>query len=82
MYMPGATFMGLGNRPVFEDGKWSFQAQDDLYLEKSGVEEFKTHLYKLEGWNPDTGWPTRNTLEELGMKKMADVMASKNKLGV
>jgi aldehyde:ferredoxin oxidoreductase len=82
MYMPGATFMGLGNRPVFEDGKWSFQAQDDMYLEKTGVEEFKTHLYKLEGWNPDTGWPTRKTLEELGMKKIADVMASKNKLGV
>jgi aldehyde:ferredoxin oxidoreductase len=82
MYMPGATFMGLGNRPVFEEGKWSFQAQDDLYLEKSGVEEFKTHLYKLEGWSTDTGWPTRKTLEELGMKKMADTMAAKGKLGV
>jgi aldehyde:ferredoxin oxidoreductase len=82
MYMPGATFMGLGNRPVYENGEWSFQAQDDLYLEKSGVEEFKTHLYKLEGWNPDTGWPTRKTLEDLGMKKIADTMAAKSKLGV
>jgi aldehyde:ferredoxin oxidoreductase len=82
MYMPGATFMSLGNRPVYQDGKWSFEDQSDLYLDKAGVEEFKTHFYKLEGWGVDTGWPTRKTLEELGMKKVADIMASKSKLGV
>jgi aldehyde:ferredoxin oxidoreductase len=82
MYMPGATFMSLGSRPVYTDGKWSFENQDDMYLDKAGVEEFKTHFYKLEGWDAKNGWPTRKTLEGLGMKKVADTMASKNKLGV
>ena len=53
-----------------------------MYLDKAGVEEFKTHFYKLEGWDVKNGWPTRKTLEGLGMKKVADTMASKNKLGV
>jgi aldehyde:ferredoxin oxidoreductase len=82
MYMPGATFMSLGAKPVYQDGKWSFEDQADLYLDKSGVEEFKTHFYKLEGWDVSNGWPTRKTLEGLGMKKVADLMASKGKLGV
>jgi aldehyde:ferredoxin oxidoreductase len=82
MFMPGATFMSLGDKPIYQDGKWSFENQSDLYLEKTGVESFKTHYYKLEGWNAETGWPTRKTLEGLGMKKVADLMASKNKLGV
>ncbi len=81
MYMPGATFMSLGNKPIYQDGKWSFENQSDLYLEKSGVEEFKTHYYKLEGWDAGNGWPTRKTLEGLGMKKVADTMAAKGKLG-
>ncbi|MBN1566898.1 MAG: hypothetical protein JXA73_03570 [Acidobacteria bacterium] len=82
MFMPGATFMSLGSKPIYQDGKWSFEDQGDLYLDKNGVEEFKTHFYKLEGWNADTGWPTRKTLDDLGMKKVADTMASKGKLGV
>jgi aldehyde:ferredoxin oxidoreductase len=82
MHMPGATFMSLGNRPVYVDGKWSFENQDDMYLDKAGVEAFKTHFYKLEGWDASNGWPTRKTLDGLGMKKVADTMASKNKLGV
>jgi aldehyde:ferredoxin oxidoreductase len=82
MYMPGATFMSLGNKPIYQDGKWSFEDQSDLYLDKAGVEEFKTHFYKLEGWDAKNGWPTRRTLEGLGMKKIADTMAIKGKLGV
>ncbi|NLT65161.1 MAG: hypothetical protein GXX84_00995 [Acidobacteria bacterium] len=81
MYMPGATFAMGGSKPVYQDGKWSFENQNDLYLDREGVEAFKTHFYKLEGWDPATGWPTRKTLEGLGMKKIADVMASKGKLG-
>jgi aldehyde:ferredoxin oxidoreductase len=82
MYMPGATFkLGMGSKPVYLDGKWSTENQDDLYLNKEGVEQFKTHFYKLEGWDVKTGWPTRKTLEGLNMKKVADLMASKGKLG-
>ncbi len=82
MFMPGATFMSLGSKPVYQDGKWSFEDQSDLYLDKTGVERFKTNFYKVEGWGVDTGWPTRKTLEGLGMKRIADTMASKGKLGV
>jgi hypothetical protein len=77
----GDTFMSLGSKPVYVDGKWSFEDQSDLYLEKSGVEQFKTSFYKLEGWSVDKGWPTRKTLDELGMKKIADTMAAKGKIG-
>ncbi len=81
MYMPGATFMSLGAKPVYQGGKWGFEDQADLYLDKAGVEEFKTHYYRLEGWDPGNGWPTRSTLEGLGMKKVADAMAGKGRLG-
>ena len=81
MFMPGATFPIGGDKAVYLKGKWSFENQNDLYLDKKGVEQFKTHFYKLEGWNTDTGWPTRKTLEGMGMKKVADLMAGKGKLG-
>ncbi len=82
MFMPGATFnLGMGGKPVYQDGQWSFENQNDLYLDKEGVEYFKTHYYKFEGWEEKTGWPTRKTLEGLGMKKVADVMNAKGRLG-
>ena len=51
MFMPGATFNMSGTRPVYQDGKWSFEDQSDMYLDKAGVELFKTNFYKLEGWD-------------------------------
>ena len=82
MFMPGATFkLGMASKPVYLDGKWSFENQDDLYLDREGVEQFKTHFYALEGWDTSNGWPTRKTLEGLGLGKIADVMAAKNRLG-
>lgn len=47
----------------------------------AGVELFKTNFYKLEGWDVNNGWPTRKTLEDLSLKKVADTLASKSKLG-
>jgi aldehyde:ferredoxin oxidoreductase len=81
MFMPGATFNMSGPKPIYVDGKWSFENQDDLYLDKEGVEFFKTNFYKFEGWDVKTGWPTRKTLEGLGLKKVADTMAAKGRLG-
>ncbi len=81
MHMPGATFPISGPKPVYLNGKWSFENHNDLYLDREGVEQFKTHFYKLEGWDTKTGWPTKKTLEKLGMKNVADVMKSKGKLG-
>jgi aldehyde:ferredoxin oxidoreductase len=82
MYMPGASFTTMsGGMPVYENGKWSWQALLDMYMDDAGVELFKTNFYKLEGWDVKTGWPTRKTLEGLGLKKIADTMASRRRLG-
>ena len=52
-----------------------------MFLDKSGVEQWKTHYYKCEGWDTSSGWPTRKTLEELGLKNVADTLESAGKLG-
>ena len=83
MYKPGASSMPIsGGVPVYEDGKWRWDKLLDMYLDKGGVEEFKTHFYKLEGWDTAHGWPTRKTLEDMGLKKVAETMAAKGRLGV
>jgi aldehyde:ferredoxin oxidoreductase len=82
MYMPGASFSTIsGGIPVYENGKWSWQALLDLYLDDAGVELFKTRYYQLEGWDINTGWPARKTLEGLGLKRVADTLAKRAKLG-
>jgi aldehyde:ferredoxin oxidoreductase len=37
---------------------------------------------KSIGWDLNTGRPTRKTLEELGLKKVTDHMATRGKIGV
>jgi len=82
MYMPGASLITpTGGEPVYQNGKWSWQPLMDMYLDEAGVELFKTNFYKLEGWDVDTGWPTRKTLEELSLNKVADTMAGNGRLG-
>src|SRR5208283_241932 len=83
MYTPagGAAQAGLGlvsagnyKLPVYENGQWQARALDDMYFDKAGVEQWKTHYYKCEGWDINTGWPTRKTLAELGLKNIADTL--------
>jgi hypothetical protein len=38
---------------------------------------WKTAFYKVEGWDPKTGYPARKTLEDLGLKHVADVLAAR-----
>jgi aldehyde:ferredoxin oxidoreductase len=52
-----------------------------MYFDEQGVERWKTAFYKLEGWDPTTGYPNRKTLEDLGMKHVADILQEKGKLG-
>jgi len=54
---------------------------NELYLTEKGVETFKEHYYRLEGWNLESGYPTRKTLEGLELKNVADYLHSKQKLG-
>jgi aldehyde:ferredoxin oxidoreductase len=41
----------------------------------------KTNYYELEGWDTNTGWPTKKTLEGVGLKHVADMLESKGRLG-
>jgi aldehyde:ferredoxin oxidoreductase len=81
-YRPGASYCGFyNNLPILTGDKWEIQNCRELYLSKEGVDQFKTHFYNVEGWNPDSGYPTRKTLEDLKMKHVADLLESKSKLG-
>ena len=81
-YRPGASYCGFSKvLPVFDGTNWEWQDCNELYFTEKGVETFKDHFYKLEGWNADSGAPTRKTLEELDLKYEADYLQSKGKLG-
>jgi len=82
MYRPGASYCGYAPElPTFNGSKWDWINCRELYLEDKGVEQWKTNFFNVEGWDPQTGYPKRKTLEDLGMKQVADVLQSKNKLG-
>lgn len=61
--------------------KWSYSAGSGRKLDRARVEEWKTKFYAFEGFNTANGWPTRKTLEDLGLKKVADLMQARGRLG-
>ena len=82
MYMPGASgFAIYGGVPIYENGRWRSDNAPDMYLDRKGVDDFKSHFYALEGWDREHGWPTRATLEGFGLKKVADTLEAGGKLG-
>jgi aldehyde:ferredoxin oxidoreductase len=70
LYMPGK-----------ENGKWVYIDTLGRTFDRKGVEEFKTHFYKLQGWDVTTGYPTRQTLTSLGLSYVADELEKAGKLG-
>lgn len=62
------------------DGTWEIQVLDDMFLDRDGVNAFLDNYYTLEGWEPSTGYPTRATLEGLGLGNVADVLQTAGKL--
>ena len=67
--------------PISLHFTWRSDLAPDMYLDRKGVDDFKTHFYALEGWDKENGWPTRKTLEDFGLKRVADTMAKSGKLG-
>jgi aldehyde:ferredoxin oxidoreductase len=65
----------------YQNGAWGYYDYKGRKLDRTSVEDFKTKFYKLEGWDTTTGWPTRATLEGLGLKNVADTLQAKGKLG-
>jgi aldehyde:ferredoxin oxidoreductase len=67
--------------PTYDDGKWAYTSNEGRKLDRAKFEEWKTMFYEFEGWNTANGWPTRGTLEGMGLKKIADTLESKGRLG-
>ncbi|MDD5082570.1 MAG: aldehyde ferredoxin oxidoreductase N-terminal domain-containing protein [Dehalococcoidales bacterium] len=63
---------------TYKDGKWSYSTEP-FPLEKAKHDEFKTLYYNLEGWDTQTGWPTRTTLVGCGLKQVADTLEKQGK---
>ena len=68
-------------QPMVVDGKWEYATGSGRKLDRAKVEDFKTRFYKFEGFNPENSYPTRATLEKMNLKRVADVLQSKGKLG-
>jgi aldehyde:ferredoxin oxidoreductase len=69
-YMPGK-----------ENGKWDYYGYSYRTLDRDKFDEFKTRFYELQGWDTATGYPTRATLEPLGLGYVADELERNGKLG-
>ena len=41
----------------------------------------KKAFYQLQGWDPQTDWPTRSTLTELGLDHVAEELDLQGRLG-
>jgi len=67
--------------PVYENGAWSYRPCVGRVLDRNRVEGWKTKFYEFEGWNSNSGWPKRSTLESMGLKKVADTLQNKGRLG-
>ena len=62
------------------NGQWKYDEGQGRKLDRAKFEDFKTRFYKFEGYG-ENGYPTRATLEKMNMKKLADTMQTKSKLG-
>ena len=77
----GRTGKGPYPAPVFIDGQWTYADVVGRSIDRDKFEDWKTKYYELEGWDTKTGWPTKSTLEALGLGHVADELQSKGKLG-
>jgi len=65
----------------YKTKKWSYSDSTGGKLDRARFEEWKTKFYAFEGFNTANGWPTRKTLEDMGLRKVADVMQSIGRIG-
>ncbi|MEI6127501.1 MAG: aldehyde ferredoxin oxidoreductase C-terminal domain-containing protein, partial [Pseudomonadota bacterium] len=63
------------------NGEWEFISTDGRTVDRQKFEEFKTIYYQLEGWDTATGYPSRKTLESLGLSYVADELEQNGKSG-
>jgi aldehyde:ferredoxin oxidoreductase len=67
--------------PGLEDGVWDYRGYSRRKFDRAKFEEFKTTFYKLQGWDVESGYPTKATLESMDLGYVADELEKKGKLG-
>ena len=79
---PGATWDGLPEyMPGIRDGQWDYVETSGRHFDRDKFEDFKTRFYQFQGWDPATGWPTRPTLESIGLMGVAEELEKQGRLG-
>jgi aldehyde:ferredoxin oxidoreductase len=64
------------------DRGFHYPGKDDgVVLDREKFLRLMDKYYELRGWNKENGWPTREKLEELGLKMVADELERLGKLG-
>ena len=76
----GFSFMP-SSMPSRKNGKWEYTNISGRCIDREKFEEFKTRFYRLEGWDPDTGYPSRSTLTSLNLEYVAYELEKNGKLG-
>jgi aldehyde:ferredoxin oxidoreductase len=67
--------------PGIRDGKWDYVETSRRHFDRDKFEDFKTRFYRFQGWNPAMGWPTRPTLDSMGLEAVADELEKHGRLG-
>ncbi len=67
--------------PGRREGRWEYLNLCGRHLDEEGVETWKSRYYALEGWDPATGWPTRQALESCELPAVADALEAQGRLG-
>lgn len=86
-YIYDVPFGGSGTHawyflPGREKGAWKYIRVNGRRLDRAKFEEFKTRFYQLEGWDTRTGWPTKKTLEGLGLSSVAQELEKQKRIGI
>ncbi|MFC1851584.1 aldehyde ferredoxin oxidoreductase N-terminal domain-containing protein [candidate division CSSED10-310 bacterium] len=80
-YIYSEPYKAKGYMPGIKDGEWQYIDISDRCLDKAQFETWKTRFYSFEGWDPETGWPRRKSLEDLDMGHVADELEHHHKIG-
>jgi aldehyde:ferredoxin oxidoreductase len=72
---------GGSDMPMYIDGEWKYDSGRGRKLDRAKFEDWKTRFYTFEGYNQENGYPTRDTLEGMGLKRVADLLGKRGKLG-
>jgi aldehyde:ferredoxin oxidoreductase len=64
-------------RSVDEEAARFFYKTDPrgVAMDPEKFQAMLTEFYGLRGWDPDTGWPTRETMDKAGLQEVADALA-------